>query len=189
MILPPTLISKVLYYLALYFKYHVVWDYGSIHNNPVIFGHQQHMSENLFLWKPKGHYLIDRWTQQCYRVLVWKRLNLLLLILKAFPRSQSMDVKCVGRTTLFKNESAGSRLSDVSGYQAAVIHQACSLGSLLWARCLTWGSVSLEAELIKPRLCGHGWGWIKVPGVWPGLCVCVFYCVRLAAHTCSLLPV
>ncbi len=105
------------------------------------------MNEDLYVWKPKIHYLTDRWTQHCYRFFVWKGLNLLLVILEAFLCSQSMDVKCVGRTTLFKNESAGSRLSDVSGYGAEVIHQARSLRSLLWACCLTWGCVSLEAGI------------------------------------------
>lgn len=98
---------------------------------------------------------------------------------ESMPLVSVYGCKCVGRTTLFKNQSASLSLSDVSWWQAAVIHQACSLCSLLWACYLTWGSRSLEAVLIEPRLCGHGWGWVSMPGVWPGLCVSVHVCALL----------
>lgn len=118
------------------------------------------LNENLWVWKPESYHLTDRSTPMYYRSPAWKGLKLLLIILKAFPWFQRMDVKCVGRSTLFKNISAALRLSDTSGLWAVVIHQDRSLGSLLWACCLTRGSMSLEAELIGSRLCGHGWGWL-----------------------------
>lgn len=51
-----------------------------------------------------------------------------------------------------KQKSASSGLSGTSGSRTAVIHQA-ALG------CLTREFTSLEAELIEPRLLGHGRGW------------------------------
>lgn len=139
-----------------------------------LFELEQQVNEGLYGWTPKSHYFTDRWTQQCYTFLLWKGLNLLLVILKAFPWSQSMDVKCVGRTTLFKNESAGSRLSDVSGYRAAVIHHARSLGSLLWGLLFNLG-IRVSGGWINQAEAVRSWMRLGINAwclTW-AMCVCV----------------
>lgn len=66
-------------------------DYSFIHNNPVTFGNEQHVNGIYFQNGHRNGVKFDISHAECFPF--W---------------SQCTDVKGVGRTTLFKKESAGS---------------------------------------------------------------------------------